>query len=99
MEDNEYLFESREKDKNGNRKPISYRRALYILQKEFKRVGVDGSCGIHTCRKTFSNHLYNKKGIYAVKIALNHRNIEQTEIYTDIKAREMEKIMNGVEAL
>lgn len=57
MDDDEYLFASRQKKRNGvNRRPIDRSQAYKILNDAARRFGLK-EIGCHTMRKTFGYHL------------------------------------------
>mgnify|MGYP005759982781 CR=1 FL=1 len=61
----EYLFPSRKRDKEGNVKPISRQQAYNIINGAVKKLGLldeIGLVGTHTLRKTLGYHAY-KNGI------------------------------------
>lgn len=57
MDDDDYLFPSRQRDKNGLPKPISREMAYKILRRVASQFNLD-QIGTHTLRKTFGYHMY-----------------------------------------
>ena len=85
MKDNDYLIESRNKDEDGNSKPIHRNRAYEILRGAAEEVGING-IGTHSMRKTFGYHLYQRtKDIEAVRKILRHSNVNYTRSYIGIE--------------
>ncbi|WZL82669.1 tyrosine-type recombinase/integrase [Vallitaleaceae bacterium 9-2] len=79
--DHEYLFASRQKNKNGIHGPISRQTAWRILNSGAKEMGIE-KIGCHSLRKTFGYHYYRKtKDIMMLKEIFNHADIAETRHY------------------
>ena len=64
MDDEDYLFPSRNRRRDGSVKPIETRTAYDDMQKIADRFGLRGSIGCHTLRKTFGYWHYKKITIW-----------------------------------
>ena len=83
--DDEFLFASRQRDKNGKRKAITRQRAWQILNDAADYFSYKDSIGCHTLRKTFGYWLYkNTKDAVAIKELLNHSDISVTKRYIGV---------------
>lgn len=80
MEDDDYLFKSRE----GVNKPISRSMAYKILREAAEFVGLEG-IGTHTLRKTFGYHFYQKyKDVVMLMDLFNHTEEKTTLRYIGV---------------
>ena len=70
------LFLSREKDKQGNCKPISKEHACAIIKRLRERYGLDERVSAHSFRKNFTTKIHE----------LTQNNLVQTFIYTGHKS-------------
>lgn len=71
--DNDFLFQSQKKGKDGINKPISRQQAYDILNEAAKEAGLEDNIGTHTLRKTFGYHFYKKNKDVAMLMNLfNH---------------------------
>lgn len=87
----EYLFESREKDKNGKAKPISRGMAYIILQEVAEEFGLE-RIGCHSLRKTYGYHMYEQtKDVAALQKMMNHSDPEVTLTYIGVTQEKMDK--------
>lgn len=90
----DYLIVSRQKDRNGRRKPISRVRAYQILDKAGEEFGLE-HIGTHTLRKTFGNLYYEQIGdIVGLQQIYNHCDPSVTLRYIGKKQDEINKDMN-----
>jgi len=71
--DDEYLFLSRQKDKQGKVKHINRSTAYRIIKNAAIECGFRNNCGNHTMRKTFGFwHYKNNNNIAALQKIFNH---------------------------
>ena len=81
MEDNEYLFQSRE----GNNKAISKTQVYRVLKKAAKKVGLK-NIGTQTLRKTFGYHYYKQhQNLALLQKIFNHSAPSVTLDYIGVK--------------
>lgn len=78
LEEDDYLFPSREKDENGKKKPLSVRSVSNVLKQMAKEIGIDEKYDIasHSMRKTFARNIYENfedktEGLVMVQEMLN----------------------------
>lgn len=89
----EFLFQSRQRDKKGNCKPISRAMAYKILHKAGEAVGID-AIGTHSLRKTFGYHFYQKNQDVALLMDIfNHSESSITLRYIGINQDTYDKAM------
>ncbi|WP_449538978.1 tyrosine-type recombinase/integrase [Ferdinandcohnia sp. Marseille-Q9671] len=84
FKDSDYLFKSKK-----DNLPISRQQAYRIIHNAAKEVGIPGKIGMHTLRKTFGYHAY-QKGI-AISILMdiyNHHSPSETLKYIGIDKEE-----------
>lgn len=91
------LFISRQKDKNGNARPITIHRLNQILKKVKERIYIDGKFSSHSCRKSFARNAYDSsknKGHMMVLLqeALNHSTPALTRSYLCLSEAELDQI-------
>ncbi|MGE6718703.1 tyrosine-type recombinase/integrase [Peribacillus frigoritolerans] len=93
---NDFLFQSRQKDKKGRVKPISRGMAYIILQEIADEFDLE-RIGCHSLRKTYGYHHYNQyKDIAVLQEALNHSNQEITMRYIGITQDKQNKYQTGL---
>lgn len=82
----EYAFPSN-KSKNGI-EPIEPKSFSAILTEVGKQIGLKNISG-HSPRKTYATRIYEKSGgnLEQVRVALNHKSIEETKLYLGIKEK------------
>lgn len=91
-EDHEYLIKSRQRDKDGNEKPIDRSRAYVIIRDAAYACGFRDTCGTHTMRKTFAFRHYRKhNNLAALKKILNHDTEDYTMAYIGLEDDYLEK--------
>jgi integrase len=95
MDDDDYLFQSREKDKYGNKKHITIEGMRIAIKKIFTRVGIQGSKTLHVTRKTFVYWLLiSLKGdIETARQIMNHSSCKYTKFYAEWGHEEIERAM------
>lgn len=86
IEDNEYLFQSRNTDKLKDAKPITRVQAYQIMHKLGLKLGINYTFGMHSLRKTFGYHYVMKSKDKAVALLnlqkiYNHGSIKTTQLY------------------
>ena len=92
----DYLIISRQRDKQGRRKPISSARAYQILNQVGEEFGLC-SIGTHTLRKTFGHIYYEQIGdIVGLQQIYNHCDPSVTLRYIGKKQDEINKDMNRI---
>jgi len=83
-EDDDFLFESRKNDEEGNAKAISRNQAYNILRAVADEVELE-NIGTHSMRKTFGYHHYKKhKDIALLQEIFNHSSPSVTLKYIGI---------------
>ena len=95
MNEDDYLFQSRKSNKNGESKPISRIQASKILSDASSKIGINGfNC--HSCRKTYARLIYEKTGDIAfVMRLLNHSSEASTLNYLHLtEEKDNELIMD-----
>lgn len=81
---NEFLFQSRQRDKRGNPKPITRSMAYTILQEIADEFGLE-RIGCHSLRKTYGYHFYDQtKDVAVLQGMLNHSAPEITMRYIGV---------------
>lgn len=70
LQDEDYLFKSRNRDENGNQRPISTTQAYRRLKAVAKDLGIE-EFGTHSLRKSFSYHYYHNGGPNAIAYLMN----------------------------
>lgn len=91
--DDEYLFPSRQRDKNGLRRPISREMAYKILNKVAKHFNLE-QIGTHTLRKTFGYHLYKQERSTAMLMDIfNHSEESITLRYIGVNQDTIDQAM------
>ena len=89
MNDDEYLFKSRE----GSNKPITRQTAWNVLKKASEDAGIKANIGTHSLRKTYATALYEQtKDIALLQSILNHSSPETTRRYLGIDQQVMDDI-------
>lgn len=90
MKDYEYLFPSREKNKDNIHAPITRQQAWKILSEAGKKFGLQ-SIGTHTLRKTFGYHYYQQtKDIVTLQEIFKHSDASITKRYIGITQKMVE---------
>jgi len=90
MEEEDFLFQSRDRDKNGNRKPISRVQAFKILKECSAKIGIP-NFSPHGARKAYARGLYEKTGdLSLIMRLLNHSSQEMTLHYLHLQDEEDE---------
>ena len=93
MNDEEYLFKSRE----GSNSPIQRMQAWRILNKAASEIGLT-EIGTHTLRKTFGYHMYKQcSNIEIVQKFLNHSSPHVTLAYIGITQDSMDDLIDNCE--
>lgn len=87
----DFLIRSRQKDLNGNQKPITRDMALKIM-KQISESFDEENMGCHSMRKTFGYHYYKNTGdIATLQKIFNHSTPRITLIYLGIEQEEKDK--------
>lgn len=87
----DYVFAS-QKTKNGRNWPITRPYVWALLNKYAKAVGIKERIGVHTLRKTFGYHLYQKGvSINYIRKLLNEPTVSATLHYIDVSTEELER--------
>jgi integrase len=91
LEDNDYLFPSRQ----GWNKPITRSRAYQVLRQAAEACGLQ-RIGTHSLRKTFGWHLYQETGDIALCMELfGHENQAETLRYIGILGHDIDTAMRS----
>ena len=95
MEDDDFLFEARDKDKNGNSRAISRQQAHRIFKEATESIGIK-NCAAHSWRKSYARGLYEKtKDLSLIMRLLNHSSEAMTLKYLHLtEERDNERIMD-----
>jgi integrase len=92
----EYLFPSRNRDKNGNTKPISRQQAYNIINGAVRDLGLldeIGLVGTHTMRKTLGYHAYkNGEDLSRLQSLFGHSSQAVTLRYIGITDDDIDSI-------
>jgi integrase len=93
----DYIFESRKRDKNGNSRPINRKSAWRIIQEAADQLGLK-NIGTHSLRKTFAYHQY-KAGtdIVLLQDMLNHSSPSVTLRYIGITQEEKDRAIQALD--
>jgi integrase len=93
----DYLFESRKRDKNGNPQPINRKSAWRIIQEAAEQVGLK-NIGSHSLRKTFAYHAYQSgTDIVLLQDMLNHSSPSVTLRYIGITQDEKDRVIQALD--
>jgi integrase len=93
MDAGEYILASRQRDKNGNPKPVC-RKTAYNYVKDIAKAGLSYNVGTHTMRKTFGYHYYQRTHDIALLMTLfNHSSEKDTKVYIGIALDEKRKAL------
>lgn len=96
MGDEDYLFPSRNRRRDGSVKPITTRTAYDDMQKIADRFDLRGSIGCHTMRKTFGFWHYKKNhDLEILRQWFNHASVEVTRRYIGVDVEERRKSVQG----
>lgn len=97
----EPLFASREKDQNGNPKPITKQMLYYIIRDAAKACNVKGHITAHSLRKTFAYQMltrnkYDEEARFTLQAMLNHSDIRTTMIYAGLTRDKQDEMRIGL---
>lgn len=96
MDNDDYLFQSRQNDRYGKVRNIGYKRAYQILKKVFNEFGLNDTA-THTLRKTFGYWYYKLTGdIDGLRQIFNHSSTQVTQRYIGITQIEIDDKMDKV---
>ena len=89
-----WVFQSRK----GRNQAMSRVQAYRILQAAFERVGIEGTLGTHSMRKTFANRMYERldHDLLKTQRALGHKNINSTVSYLSFRQEEIDEAILGM---
>lgn len=91
-----YIFESRQRDRNGNVRPISYKTAYNYMKEIAVMMEMPYNVATHTLRKTFGYHYYQRtKDIATLMVLYNHFSEKDTKIYIGIEMDELTKAVQN----
>jgi len=97
MDDDEYLFLSRQKDAHGVRKHINRSTAYRIIREAAIECGFRKRCGTHTMRKTFGFwHYKNNNNIAALQKIFNHDKEMTTYTYIGVEKDYLDKTIRDL---
>lgn len=89
MAGHEYIFRSRQRDKNGDIRHITRKTAYNDIKRIAQDANLTSAVGCHTLRKTFGYHYYKKSGdIAMLMILFNHSSEQITKRYIGIELDE-----------
>lgn len=93
-DDTEWMFESRNKDENGNPLPLSRYMIFLILNEAAQAVGIEENIGCHSMRKTFGYwHYYYNHDIRMLMDIFNHSSEDVTLRYIGVSDEQKKKSM------
>lgn len=96
-DDEEYLFKSTMKNKDGTERPISREQAFRRLQKAAVECDLDQSLSGHTLRKTFCYHSYqNGTPLSVLSELLNHSSEAVTRKYIGLEQENIKQAYHAV---
>jgi integrase len=96
MDNDDFLFPSRQINKYKEKSHITYKRAYQILRYTFEKFGLNNTA-THTMRKTFGYWYYKLTGdIEGLRQIFNHGNTETTLIYIGVTQQEIDINMDKV---
>ena len=89
-----WVFQSRK----GRNQAMSRVQAYRILHAAFERVGIEGTLGTHSMRKTFANRMYERldHDLLKTQRALGHKNINSTVSYLSFRQEEIDEAILGM---
>lgn len=92
----DYLFRSRQRDKNGNYRPITIQQLNNVIKEAAKAVGVSEHISSHSLRKTFAYQLLqqnpgNDEVKFALQKMLNHNDFKTTLTYCGMTQDTLDK--------
>lgn len=98
------LFMSREKDLNGNHRPITLRQLNRILADAAKAIGIKEHISSHSARKTFAYQNMKRTNfaqdtLFALQYMYNHEDIRTTYIYCGIEAEKIAAMRDATGSL
>lgn len=95
MEDEDYLFQSRQRNSKGIKSHISTTQAYRRLKKVANRLGIK-EFGTHSLRKSFGYHYYKRtKDIAKLMEIFNHSSQSITMDYIGLTQEEIDNSMEG----
>lgn len=100
----DYLFRSRQRDKDGNYRPITIQQLNNVIKDAAKAAGVPDHISSHSLRKTFAYQLLQQNpGSDEVKFALqrmlNHNDFKTTLTYCGMTQDTLDKYRTGLEEI
>lgn len=96
MDDEDYLFPSRQRRPDGSVKPIKTRTAYDDMQKIAERFNLRGPIGCHTLRKTFGYWHYKRNhDLEILRQWFNHASVDVTRRYIGVDVEERRKSVQG----
>lgn len=77
---------------------LSRSHAHRILERAFKKAGLNGKLATHSLRKTFAQRCFDACGdIYQVSELLGHKNVETTKRYIGISYTKLQETVEAIE--
>lgn len=100
----DYLFRSRQRDKNGNYRPITIQQLNNVIKKAAKAVEITDHISSHSLRKTFAYQLLqqnpgNDEVKFALQKMLNHNDFKTTLTYCGMTQDTLDKYRTGLEEI
>ena len=96
MSDDDFLFVSRARGKDGKPKHITTRTAYDDMNEIARRFGLRGSIGCHTMRKTFGYWHYQKNhDLEILRQWFNHSTVNVTRRYIGVDVEERRRSVQG----
>ena len=98
----DYLFRSRQRDENGNYRPITIQQLNNIIKAAAKACNVPGHISSHSLRKTFAYQLLkqnpnNDEAKFALQKMLNHNDFATTLTYCGLMQDSLDKYRAGLD--
>lgn len=95
MEDNDYLFPSRQVNSKGEKVNITVTQAYRALKKIADKCGIE-DFGTHSLRKSFGYHYYQKTNdLVMLAEIFNHSSLAITRRYIGITQEDIDNSLNG----
>lgn len=100
----DYLFRSRQRDENGNYRPITIQQLNNVIKAAAKACGVPGHISSHSLRKTFAYQLLkqnpdNDEAKFALQKMLNHNDFATTLTYCGLMQDSLDKYRAGLDTV
>lgn len=104
IQDNDYLFISRNKGKNGRPKGLTIQQLNNIIKDGAKACNVKGHISSHSLRKTFAYQLltmneYDEEARFTLQSMLNHNDMRTTMTYAGLVQEKQDDMRSQLDAV